>query len=103
MHTYIAIAILVESAFLGLVIYRRSTAALFGTPRSRGSRWILWTIVSALLVVSSGVLTLRGWWIHVLPWCFLLLCTYYCVRGSILLLQPVDRTARNIKGTGGVE
>jgi hypothetical protein len=103
MHMYIAIAILVGWAFLGIVMFRKGTAALFGTPRSRVSQWILWAIVSSLLVVSLGVLTVRGCWVDVLPWCFLLLVTYYCVRGAFLLFQPSDRTACNTKGIGGME
>ncbi len=102
MHTFIAIAILVGSAFLGIVIFKRGTAALF-CPRSRVSQWILGTIVLASLVVSLGVLTFGGWWSDLLSWCGLLLCAYYCIKGSLLLMQSPNGPACRNDGTGDAE
>ena len=91
----IAIAILVGSVFLGIVIYMRGyttgTTEIFAIPQSRVARWLLISIVFANITASLGVLTFGGWCYDCLSWCGILLCVYYCARGVDLLLQPHGR------------
>jgi hypothetical protein len=103
MNTSVALAILIGSVFLGIVMYKRGTAALFGMPRSHISLWILGAIVSANMLVSLGALLFGGRWMDVLPWCSLLLFMYFSVRGSLLLMQSPNRSAYKNDGTGDVE
>lgn len=103
MNTYVAIctavAILLGLPFIGLVIYKRGAARLFGLPRSRFAAAMMGSIIFAYLVVSLGVLTLGGWWFHLMPWCGLLLELYLWIRGAYLLLHPPKEPTCDSSGT----
>ena len=73
--------------FVGIVIYKRGANSLYAPPRSPIAEAVRILIMAGTLVVSLGVLTFGGWWLHLVPWCIFLYLGYVWIRGAYLLFH----------------